>query len=138
MQRHLQDADTLSDLGRNPQGVIAQRIEALAPDAIATSVIVAAELRYGAAKKASRRLIDQVAAILDRLTILPIEPLVAVAYARIRCDLEAAGTPIGGNDLLIAAQARTLGCCVVTGNVREFSRITELQVENWLEDKRPR
>ncbi len=133
MAQYLLDTDTLSDLVRHPQGVIARRIEAVAPEAIATSVIAAAELRYGAAKKGSRRLANQVSAILSHLTILPFETPVETAYGRIRRDLEAAGTPIGGNDLLIAAQAQTLGCCVVTGNVREFGRVSGLKVENWLE-----
>ncbi|MFM2065053.1 MAG: hypothetical protein RLZZ507_4724, partial [Cyanobacteriota bacterium] len=56
-------------------------------------------------------------------------------YAEIRTYLEQQGTPIGGNDLLIAAHAITLNLTVVTNNVREFSRVPNLQVENWLNSK---
>ena len=64
--------------------------------------------------------------------MLPLKPPVDVTYARIRATLEQAGQPIGGNDLLIAAHALTLGCTVVTANVREFARIDDLACENWL------
>ena len=53
-------------------------------------------------------------------------------YATIRTNLERQGTPIGSNDLLIAVQAFTLNLTVVTANVREFSRIPNLKIENWL------
>ena len=71
--------------------------------------------------------------ILSRFAILSLESPADQTYAEIRNDPEASGTPIGGNDLLIAAQARSLGLTVVTANVREFSRVPGLNVENWLE-----
>jgi tRNA(fMet)-specific endonuclease VapC len=70
--------------------------------------------------------------VLEQVAILPMEPPVEEHYADIRHTLERAGTPIGPNDLLIAAHARALGLTLVTDNVREFSRVPGLLVENWL------
>jgi tRNA(fMet)-specific endonuclease VapC len=95
---------------------------------------VAWELRYGAAKKASPRLTEQVDAVLGALDTLPFDSPEDVTYASIRTQLELAGTPIGGNDLLIAAQAMALDFTLVTDNEKEFSRISGLRVENWLRD----
>ena len=102
---------------------------------VCTSIIVAAELRYGAAKKGSPRLTAQLEAVLGVIDVLPFDAPADVAYGRLRARLEQAGTPIGGNDLLIAAQALTLGHTIVTDNESEFARIRELPRENWL---RPR
>ena len=130
--RHLLDTNILSDLVRNPQGKVAQRIAEVGEDAVCTSVIVAAELRYGAAKKGSERLTAQLECVLAALPILPLEEPADVAYGQLRAQLEVAGTPIGGNDMLIAAQAMSSGCSVVTDNEREFARINGLTVVNWL------
>lgn len=111
---------------RHPQGAIAKRITEVGEDAICTSIIIAAELCYGAAKKGSERLTRQLDAILS------LDAPMDEAYAAIRTHLERAGTPIGGNDLLIAAQARSLGLTVITANVGEFSRVPDLAIESWL------
>lgn len=129
---HLLDTNILSDLVRRPQGRVAERIADVGEAAVATSIVVAAELRTGALKKGSDRLLAQVDAILSRLPVLPLEAPADHAYAQIRTHLERAGTPIGGNDLLIAAQARSLGLVVVTANLGEFSRVPGLVVESWL------
>ena len=97
-----------------------------------TSVIVACELRYGAAKRGSRRLTRQVEAILGAMTIRPLESDVEKIYASIRVALEKKGTPIGAHDMLIAAHARALDAVCVTDNVGEFKRVQALKVENWL------
>ena len=128
----LLDTNILSDLVRNPQGRVAAKIAELGEDAVATSIIVAAELRYGAAKKGSARLAAQLEAILTALEVISFEPPADSIYGEIRLALEAAGTPIGGNDLLIAAQALALDMTVVTNNEREFGRVEGLKVENWL------
>ncbi|CAN5876595.1 type II toxin-antitoxin system VapC family toxin [soil metagenome] len=130
--RHLLDTHILSDLVRNPQGRIAARIAEVGEDAVCTSVIVAAELRFGAAKKGSERLTAQLEAILSALEILPFEAPADRTYGEVRARLEAAGTPIGGNDMLIAAHAISLGHIVVTDNEREFGQVAGLQVVNWL------
>ena len=129
---YLLDTNIVSDLVRNPQGRVTARIRAVGEARVSTSIIVAAELRYGAAKRGSPRLTAQLEAVLAALEVLPFEAPADAAYGRLRADLEAAGRPIGGNDLLIAAQALALGHTIVTDNEREFARIAELPRENWL------
>ena len=132
MTRFLLDTNILSDLVRNPQGRIAVRIAQVGDHAICTSIIVTAELRFGAAKKGSDRLTMQLERILSAIHIQPFEAPADAAYAQLRARLEAAGSPISGNDMLIGAQALAADCTVVTDNEREFVRIRGLQVENWL------
>jgi len=69
--------------------------------------------------------------LLAEINILPFDAPADVEYGAIRAELEAAGTPIGGNDLLIAAHARTAGATIVTANTDEFRRVRWLKVENW-------
>lgn len=124
----------MSDLVRNPRGRIAEHVRKVGEPRVCTSIIVAAELRYGAAKRGSPRLAAQLEAILGALEVLPFEASADGAYGRIRTRLEqAAGTPIGGNDLLIAAHAVALGYTVVTDNEAEFGRVEGLPRENWLQ-----
>lgn len=132
MPSHLLDTDILSDLMRHPQGRIAQRIARLGEDRVCTSIVVIAELRAGIAKRRSRRLADQLAAILDGLDVLPLEAPADASYGELRARLEQSGNAIGGNDMLIAAHALALELTLVTGNEREFSRVRGLRVENWL------
>src|SRR6516165_7660371 len=103
--RYLLDTNIVSDLVRNPQGRIAQHIRKIGEAQVCTSIIVAAELRYGAAKKQSSRLTTQLQAVLGALEVLPLEAPVDAIYGALRTRLEKAGRPIGANDLLIAAQA---------------------------------
>ncbi|WP_367873352.1 type II toxin-antitoxin system VapC family toxin [Luteolibacter sp. Populi] len=135
--RFLLDTNILSELIRNPSGIVRDRIEKEGEDSIAVSIVVAAELRFGAAKRRSERLSEHVEAILLSVTILPLEEPVDRHYAEIRASLEASGNPIGPNDLLIAAHARALGLTVVTANVAEFSKVPGLAVTNWLHPKAP-
>jgi len=130
--RYLLDTNTVSDLVRKPQGKVAEQILKVGESKVCTSIVVAAELRYGAEKKQSPSLSAQLEAVLGALEILPFEKPADVSYGSIRAQLERAGKPIGANDLLIAAQALTLGYTVVADNGKEFSRVKHLQVENWL------
>jgi len=130
--RFLLDTNILSDLVRHPQGVIAQRITREGEKSISTSIVVAAELRFGAEKSGSERLTTQLEIILSAIDTLPLEEPVDRQYARLRKYLEDRGTPIGPNDMLIAAHALALNCTVITANDREFSRVPGLKVENWL------
>ncbi len=129
---YLLDTNILSHLVRQPQGPVAKRIADVGEANVLTSVIVACELRYGAAKRGSRRLTRQVEAILGALTIRPLESDVERVYAAIRVALEKKGTAIGAHDMLIAAHARTIDAVCVTDNVAEFNRVPALKVENWL------
>lgn len=126
------DTNIISDLLRNPDGNAAKRISDVGPDAICVSIITAAELRYGCAKKGSAKLLANVEAILDSVQILTFEAPADAEYGGIRSELEIAGKPIGPNDLLIAAHARASGAILVTDNTSEFSRVRGLQVENWI------
>lgn len=133
MSGYLLDTNIISDLIRNPSGAAAHHIEQADPADIFTSIIVAAELRYGCAKKASSKLTQKVENLLATIPVLPLEKPVDTDYGRIRAELEAAGQTIGMNDLLIAAQAYSLGLTLITDNLREFGRIQGLKVDNWLE-----
>jgi len=129
---YLLDTNIISDLVRNPQGSTARCVHEVGDTQVCTSIIVAAELRFGAAKEGSPRLAAQLQAILDALDILPFESPADTIYADLRSRLEQAGKPIGGNDLLIASQTLALGYTLVTDNEREFARVDELLRENWL------
>jgi tRNA(fMet)-specific endonuclease VapC len=129
---YLLDTNILSDLIRDPQGQIAKRIADVGEASICTSIVVAAELRYGAAKRGSARLTAQMTLVLDRLEVLSLDAPADAIYGDLRARLEAAGTPIGANDMLIAAHAMSLGCTIVTDNIREFARIDGPACENWL------
>ena len=130
--RYSLDTNIVSELVRHPQGRIAAKIREVGEHQVAASVIVACELRYGAERKGSPRLTAQVESVLGALAILPFEPPADIAYGRVRAQLERPGNQIGGNDLLIAAQALSLGLIVVTANDAEFARVPGLSCENWL------
>ena len=125
------DTNVVSELVRRPDGEVARRVAALAPESFAISIIVAAELRYGAERRGSARLTRQLEAILSAIEVLPLEEPADRLYGEIRAELERIGRPIGHNDLLIAAHARASGAILVTNNVGEFTRVPCLTVENW-------
>jgi tRNA(fMet)-specific endonuclease VapC len=132
MMRFLLDTNIVSDLVRHPHGRIADRIRNVGEQQICTSIIVAAELRYGAARKGSTRLTQQLEIVLSAIDVLALEAPADGVYGKLRARLERAGRTIGANDLLIAAHALALGHTIVTDNDREFARIDDLRVENWL------
>lgn len=118
---------------RKPAGVLA-RLEHLRPGDAGISVITHFELVYGAWK--SRRVEANLAAIERLRALIPVLPLGADAgehYGRLRLQLEKHGTPIGAYDSLIAAHALSERLILVTNNVREFSRVHGLRLENWAE-----
>jgi tRNA(fMet)-specific endonuclease VapC len=126
------DTNALSELIRNPRGPLAQRLEGVSPDSVCTSIVVACELRFGARRKGSDVLIRRVEQLLASVAVLPLDEPADAHYADIRAVLERSGTPIGGNDLLIAAHARSRDLILVTHNVREFGRVADLRVEDWM------
>src|SRR5436309_6761894 len=103
--RYLLDTNILSDLLRNPGGRAARRLAVVGVATVCTSIIVACELRYGAAKKGSARLAERVDQTLEGLEVLPLDGGADRHYAEIRAHLSRKGQPIGSNDLLIAAHA---------------------------------
>jgi tRNA(fMet)-specific endonuclease VapC len=130
--RYLLDTNIVSDLVRNPQGNVARRIAKVGESQVCTSIIVAAELRYGAEKRGAVSLTARLEAVLERLEVVSFEVPADATYALSRTRLEKSGQPIGANDLLIAAHALCLGCVIVTDNEREFARVAGLKLENWL------
>ena len=132
--RYLLDTNIISNLIRNPRGSIADRIAEVGESEICTSIIVAAELRYGAQKKGSARLTARVEEIIGAMEVLSLELPVDIHYGRLRAELENQGNLIGPNDLLIAAQAMAHGFVLVTDNVREFNKVDGLAIENWLRE----
>lgn len=132
--RYLLDTNVLSHLMLRPQGSVASKIAAVGEARICTSIIAACELRFGARKKKPAALAARVDQLLQSIEVLALESGTDRTYAEIRDRLESAGRPIGGNDLLIAAQAVSQECVLVTDNVSEFRRIPGLRVENWVRE----
>lgn len=132
---YMLDTNIISDIICSPTGKVVERLAAVGEDTVCTSIVVACELRFGARKRNSPQLSQDIEKILQVLPILPLKSPVDECYAEIRNALEKAGTPIGPNDLLIAAHALALDLIMVTANVREFSRTPNLRVENWLVDE---
>jgi len=131
--RAMLDTNIVSNALRYPLGSAAQRMTLPGQPPVCVSSIVAAELHFGARKVRSERLSEQVSGILRTIDVLPFEASAAAAYAELRTQLEGLGTPIGPLDMLIAAHALALDLPLVTDNVREFSRVPNLRVENWLD-----
>ena len=132
MTRYMLDTNIISDLLKNPRSKAAKRLADVGNEDICTSIIVAAELRYGAVKNGSKHLLQLVEGILREIKVLSFDAPADSEYGAIRSELERAGKIIGANDLLIAAHARAAAATVVTANVGEFKRIRGLKVENWL------
>jgi tRNA(fMet)-specific endonuclease VapC len=132
MLRHLLDTNILADLLRNPGGRVARRLAIAGEATVCTSIVVACELRFGAAKKGSRTLSARVENLIESLEVLPLDREADRHYAEIRLHLDRTGRPIGPNDLLIAAHARALDLALISDNVEEFARIPGLTLDNWL------
>lgn len=130
---YLLDTNVLSALLKQPSGTLAAHIATKVRNEVCTSIIVACELRYGAAKKGSPALSRRVLQLLDAIEVLPLDIGVDRHYAEVRVALEKIGQPIGHNDLLIAAHAIAYNLILVTNNVRELVRVPGLTMENWME-----
>lgn len=116
--------------GRYPR--VVARIQDSSPEELFLSVVVVAELRYGADHSARRRTNhSRIDALIEEVEALDFDLRAAATYGRVRSQLEAGGTPIGPNDMLIAAHALSRGLIVVTDNTVEFGRVKGLKVENW-------
>lgn len=132
MIRYLFDTNIVSAFMRDPLGRVGQRIGLSPTDEMCTSIVVAAELRFGAARRESASLNRQIDLVLSRLAVVAWDAPADRAYADLRAALERRGTPIGANDMLIAAHALSLDCILVTDNEDEFRRVPGLQVDNWI------
>ena len=117
-------------LRKHPASMI-ERFAGLDRSALWLSAIVAAELRFGAAKLGVPRLQAAVEAWLAGFDLKPWPVEATLQYASMRLQLERAGTPIGGMDLMIAAHALAEDSVLITNNAREFHRVPGLAVEEW-------
>jgi len=127
------DTNILSNIIRFPEGHAVRKLIDTGVDDVCVSAIVASEFRFGAAKRGSERLTRLVEGLLQRFPVIPYTAEASLAYAPIRSDLAAAGTPIGPVDTFIAAHAMSLNVTLVTDNIRKFARVPGLRLENWLE-----
>jgi tRNA(fMet)-specific endonuclease VapC len=131
--KYLLDTDTLSFVARGEHAALTRRVLDCAPEDLAMSVVSRGEAEFGLRASATRRDTERrMRGLLDSVQCLPVTEQVAVEYGDIRSSLQRAGTPIGHNDMWIAAHARSLGLTVVSHNTREFSRVARLRVEDWL------
>ena len=132
MSVFLLDANALSDIVRNPTGPVSRKVVDKGTTAVCTSVVVAAEIFFGVERRASAVFAAKARRLFEKISVLPLEPPADEIYGRVRAALAKAGTPIGPNDLFIAAHALALDAVLVTDNVKEFSRVPGLKIENWL------
>jgi tRNA(fMet)-specific endonuclease VapC len=113
---------------------VVERIQGSSPEDLFLSAVVVAELRYGADHSARRRTNHaRIDALIEEIEPLDFDLRAAATYGRVRAQLEAGGTPIGPNDMLIAAHALSRGLTVITDNTEEFGRVKGLKVDNWRE-----
>ncbi len=111
-----------------------KKLQKINPSDVCISSVTYAELIYGVEKSAAvERNRLALSMMLSNIEIMNFGVLAATSYGMVRADLEKKGTPIGPLDMMIAGHAKSLGCTVVTNNVKEFSRVKGLKVVNWAE-----
>jgi len=130
---YLLDTNIISDIVRFPRGRAARRLRIESAGNVLTSIIVAAEARFGL-KASSTRLSTRLSELFDQIEVVAFDLPADHRYAELRFHLEQRGHPIGANDMLIAAHALALECTLVTANEKEFRRVPGLSVDNWLAD----
>ena len=132
--RFLLDTNICIYIAKHRPPSVAQRFAKLPAGSVAMSLITFGELRYGAEK--SRQRGEALATLESLQALIPVivpDDAVGASYGAIRAQLERAGTPIGNNDLWIAAHALALGMTLVSNNTREFERVPKLKLANWVE-----
>ena len=130
--RYLLDTNICIYIRRQNPPKLLTRFQKLSPGEAAISIITFGELHYGVVKSQSAgRAQKELQALLTALPVLPLPIDAGRSYGEIRADLERRGEIIGGNDLWIAAHAKTANFILVTNNEREFRRIAGLKIENW-------
>ena len=130
--QYLLDTDVFSLMVKGQDAAINTRLQTLAKGEAILSVITAGEFYYGVAHAPISALRDQRAQrLLDFFGVMALDPHVAVHYGALRADLRRAGTPIGPNDLWLAAQAMAHDMVLVTRNAREFARVGTLKIADW-------
>ena len=130
--RYMLDTNIIAYAKNHRPEQVLKRLMQHRPEEVCISSITLAELEYGV-YNSERPEQNQLALMtfLARIEVLPFDAEAAREYGFIRADLKRKGTPIGANDLLIAAHAKSLGLVLVTNNTREFERVAGLRLENW-------
>jgi tRNA(fMet)-specific endonuclease VapC len=132
MPQYMLDTNICIYVMKNHPPKLRERFNRLA-EQLCISSITLAELYFGAEKSRKREEnIEAIEHFTARLDILPFPARAASHHGEIRAELERGGKPIGANDLLIGAHARAEGLIVVTNNTREFRRLPDVRVENWV------
>jgi tRNA(fMet)-specific endonuclease VapC len=131
--RYLLDTDICIYTAKARPPEVAERLGGLAPGSVAMSVVTLGELVFGAERSQARQqAMVNLARLVELIPVLDLPEAAGRHYGRIRAALTAAGTPIGNNDLWIAAHAAADDLILVSNNCREFERVPGLQVENWV------
>ena len=129
---YLLDTDICIYIAKQKAVAASARLAALKPGSVGMSVITYGELLFGATKSTARqRALDVIADLAKRIPVLELSSEAGLRYGEIRAQLESRGTPIGANDLWLAAHALAENLILVTNNVAEFKRIKGLKIENW-------
>ncbi len=132
MPRYMLDTDTCSYIMKRSNDSVLKRLQKVPVSDVCISVITKSELLFGVEVSPRRRQDESaLSAFLGVVEVLDFPDAAAVHYAKIRANLRTLGTMIGGNDLFIAAHARSLGVTLVTNNTREFGRVPKLNIDNW-------
>ena len=130
--KYLLDTNPCIQYLNGTSDTLRRRLDTAEEGAVCVCSVVKAELFYGAKKsREPSRVLELQERFLARYASIPFDDGAACCYGTIRADLERAGTPIGANDLMIAAIAAANGLTLVTHNVREFARIPDVKVEDW-------
>lgn len=132
MIKYMLDTNMIAYAKNRRPAVVLERLMQHDPSEICISSITMAELEYGvhnSSKPEQNR--TALMMFLSGITILPFDSYASFEYGKIRYDLKSKGILIGGNDLLIAAHAKSLGLTLATHNTREFSRVEGLSIEDW-------
>ncbi len=129
---YLLDTNICSAFIREDEQVI-NKLSSIDDHLLLINWVIAGELRFGAMKKGSDKLTTRVSQILDTFDIIMPNATIIESYARVRHQLSSEGRIIGSNDLWIASHAIADDLIVVTHNVKEFSRVDGLKIENWLD-----
>ncbi|HEX3527696.1 MAG TPA: type II toxin-antitoxin system VapC family toxin [Thermoanaerobaculia bacterium] len=127
------DTDICSYLMKRTHPALIERVKAFVPRDLKVSVITLFELEYGILRSDRRDSLRRVVrAFLENVELLAWTDAAAREAGAVRAELAATGRPIGAYDLQIAGHARSLGAILVTNNLREFSRVPGLRLEDWV------
>lgn len=132
--RYLLDTNICIYLIKNRPLAVIEQFKLHSPQDVAISTITLFELQYGVEKSQYRRQsLNALSKFLLPLQLLDVDRSSALTAAAIRAQLEKQGRPIGPYDLLIAGLAKSRNMVLVTNNTKEFTRIKDLELENWVE-----